>query len=292
MKRIIALIMLLTLALAGCAQSQEPDTDKSKRAMLVVSFGTSYADTREVTIEATEKAFVEAYPDYDVRRAFTAQIIIDVLEERDGIEVDNITEALERLKSEKYSEVIIQPTLVMNGAEYEEIMAAVDEYEEAFDKLVVGNALLTSHEDYERVIEAVKPQIGEVAEDEAVIFMGHGTHHYADATYAALDMRFKNGGMDNVYMATVEGYPLLEDVLPQLEAKGIKKITLMPFMLVAGDHANNDMAGDEEDSWKIMLKKEGYAVDTYLHGLGELKEVQELFVEHAEAAMHGEEHAE
>ncbi len=290
MKRILALIMLVTLVLAGC--SQAPQTDKSKRAMLVVSFGTSYTDTRELTIEATEAAFKEAYPDYDVRRAFTAQIIIDKLEERDGLDIDNVSEALEKLKSEKYSEVIIQPTLVMNGAEYEEIMTAVEEYEDAFDKLVVGNALLTSHDDYERVIEAVKPQIGELAEDEAVIFMGHGTHHYADATYSALDLRFKNGGMDNVYMGTVEGYPLLEDILPHLEAKGINKITLMPFMLVAGDHASNDMAGDEDDSWKVQLKKEGYAVETYLHGLGELKEVQELFVEHAETAMHGEEHAE
>lgn len=290
MKRIIALVLLTALVLAGCASG--PNTDKSKRAMLVVSFGTSYADTREMTIEATENAFAQAYPDYDIRRAFTSQTIIDILEERDLIEIDNIVEALDRLKSEKYSEVIIQPTLVMNGEEYEEIMTAVAEYEEYFDKLVVGDALLTSHEDYERVIEAVKPQIGELAADEAVIFMGHGTHHYADATYSAMDLRFKNMGMTNVFMATVEGYPTLEDVMPHLEAQGIKKIKLMPFMLVAGDHAENDMAGDEDDSWKVQLKKQGYAVEPYMHGLGELKEIQQLFVEHAEAAMLTEEHAE
>ena len=291
MKKLMALILLVTLALAGCAQAA-PDTDKSKRAILVVSFGTSYSDTRELTIEATEEAFVKAYPDYDIFRAFTAQIIIDKLEERDGIEVDNMQEALERLRGQKYSEVIVQPTLIMNGAEYDEMVAAVEEYEEDFDKIVVGDALLTSHEDYEIVMDALKAQIGDLAEDEAVVFMGHGTHHFADAAYSAMDLRFKNAGMDNVFVGTVEGYPLFEDVTPRLEEKGINKVRLMPFMLVAGDHASNDMAGDEDDSWKVMLKQQGYAVETYMHGLGELKEIQDLFVAHAEAAMHGEEHAE
>jgi len=290
MKRFLSILLLVTLVLAGC--SSAPDTDKSKRAILVTSFGTSYSDTRELTIEATEAAFVEAYPDYDVLRAFTAQIVIDILEERDGIEVDNIEEALERLKKEKYSEVIVQPTLVMNGAEYDDVVAAVAEYEEYFDKIVVGDALLSSHDDYEIVVEALKAQIGDLADDEAVMFMGHGTHHFADAAYSAMDLRFKNEGLDNVYMATVEGYPLFEDVTPILESKGINKVTLMPFMLVAGDHASNDMAGDEDDSWKIQLKKQGYAVETYMHGLGELKEIQDLFVAHAEAAMNEEEHAE
>jgi len=290
MKRFMAMILLVTLVLAGCASG--PNTDKSKRAILVVSFGTSYSDTRELTIEATEQAFVEAYPDYDIRRAFTAQIVIDVLAERDGIEVDNIQEAMDKLKKEKYSEVIVQPTLVMNGAEYDEMAAVVEQFEEDFDKLVIGNALLTSHADYEIVIEALKAQIGELAADEAVMFMGHGTHHFADAAYSAMDLRLKNEGFDNVYMATVEGYPLFEEVAPKLEAKGINKVTLMPFMLVAGDHASNDMAGDEDDSWKVQLKKMGFAVDTYMHGLGELKEVQDLFVAHAEEAMNGEGHAE
>lgn len=291
MKKIIALILLVTLALAGCAQAA-PDTDKSKRAILVTSFGTSYHDTRELTIDATEKAFAEAYPDYDIHRAFTSQIIIDILEERDGMEIDNIEEALERLKKEKYSEVIVQPTLVMNGAEFDDVVAAVAEYEEYFDKIVVGDALLTSHDDYQIVIDSLKAQIGDLAEDEAVIFMGHGSHHFADAAYSAMDLRLKNEGYDNVYMGTVEGYPLFEDITPHLEAKGINKVTLMPFMLVAGDHASNDMAGDEDDSWKVMLKQQGYAVETYMHGLGELKEIQDLFIAHAEAAMHGEEHAE
>ncbi len=290
MKKILSLILLVAVVLAGCASG--PNTDKSKRAILVVSFGTSYSDTRELTIEATEAAFVEAYPDYDVRRAFTAQIIIDILEERDGIEIDNIEEALARLKKEKYSEVIVQPTLVMNGAEYDEVLAAVEVFEEDFDKIVVGNALLSSHDDYEIVVEALKAQIGELADDEAIMFMGHGTHHHADAAYSAMDLRFKNAGLDNVHMATVEGYPLFEDVTPKLEAKGINKVTLMPFMLVSGDHASNDMAGDEDDSWKVQLKKQGYAVETYMHGLGELKEIQDLFVAHAKAAMNGEAHAE
>ena len=289
MRKLLSLIMLVTIVLAGCAQAG-PDTDKSKRAILVVSFGTSYHDTREVTIDATEAAFAQAYPDYDIHRAFTSQIIIDVLEERDGMEIDNMQEALERLKSEKYSEVVVQPTLVMNGAEYDEMVAAVHEYEEEFDKIVVGKALLTSHHDYEVVLDALKTQIGELADDEAVIYMGHGTHHFADAAYGAMDLRLKNAGLKNVHMGTVEGYPLFEDITPHLEANGINKVTLIPFMLVAGDHASNDMAGDEDDAWKVMLKQQGYAVETHMQGLGELKAIQQLFIEHAEAAMHGEEH--
>ncbi len=289
MKKLIGLILLVTLALAGCA-SATPDTDKSKRAILVTSFGTSYSDTREVTIDATEKAFAQAYPDYDIHRAFTSQIIIDILEERDGMEIDNIEEALERLKNEKYSEVIVQPTLVMNGAEYDDVVAAVAEYEEAFDKIVVGKAMLTSHDDYQVVVDALKAQVGNLADDEAVIYMGHGTHHFADAAYGAMDLRLKNAGLKNVHMGTVEGYPLFEDITPHLEANGINKVTLIPFMLVAGDHASNDMAGDEDDAWKVMLKQEGYAVETLMQGLGELEEIQKLFIEHAEAAMHGEEH--
>lgn len=290
MKKILIAVLALVLVLAGC--SAGPDTDKSKRAILVVSFGTSYADTREMTIEATEAAFEEAYPDYDIRRAFTSQIIIDILEERDGMEIDTIEEALERLKKEKYSEVVVQPTLVMNGAEYDDVAAAVSEYEEYFDRIVLGNALLSSHEDYEIVMEALEPITSKLADDEAVIFMGHGSHHFADSAYAAMDLRFKNAGYKNVHMATVEGYPLFEDVLPHLEAAGINKVTLVPFMLVAGDHASNDMAGDEDDSWKVLLKKNGYAVETHMHGLGELEEVQSLFLAHAEAAMVDETQAE
>ena len=289
MKKLIAVLLLVVLALAGCAGAA-PDTDKSKKAILVVSFGTSYADTREATIDATEAAFAKAYPDYDIKRAFTSQIIIDILEERDGMEIDNMQEALDRLKSEKYSEVVVQPTLVMNGAEYDEMIAAVHEVEESFDKIVVGKALLTSHNDYEVVLEALKGQIGELADDEAVIYMGHGTHHFADAAYGAMDVRFKNAGLKNVHMGTVEGYPLFEDITPHLEANGINKVTLIPFMLVAGDHASNDMAGDEDDAWKVMLKQQGYAVETHMQGLGELEAIQQLFIEHAEAAMHGEEH--
>ncbi len=285
MKKLLALGLILVLVmgvLSGCAGGQK---DPNKRALLVVSFGTSYTDTREVTIEATEKALAEAYPDYDVRRAFTAQTIIDIMEERDGIEVDNPTEAFEKLKKEGYSEVIVQSLHIMNGAEYDDLVEVAKEYEEAFDKMVMGAPMLTHVEDYHTVVEALKPQIGELKENEAVVFMGHGTHHEANAVYAAMEYVFKDSGMDNVFVGTVEGYPMIDSVLRRLEENEIEKVTLMPFMIVAGDHAENDMGGDEDESWKTVLKKEGYVVDVYMHGLGEAPGIQQLYIDHAKAAM-------
>ncbi|CAH2212031.1 sirohydrochlorin cobaltochelatase [Tepidibacter aestuarii] len=282
-------MMLLGGVLAGCSsaagtEEKEVEKDPNKKAVLVVSFGTSYADTRKVTIEACEEKIDKAFPDYEMRRAFTSNIIIKKLKERDGIEVDDPTQALDKLKEEGFSEVVVQSLHVMNGAEYDDLAEVVNQYKDDFDKIKMGSPLLTSVQDYKDLAEALKTQIGELKDNEAIVFMGHGTHHYANATYACLDYVLEDMGI-NAYVGTVEGYPELDNVINKLNKNNIEKVTLMPLMLVAGDHANNDMAGDEEDSWKSILKKEGFVVETYLHGLGENEKVQDMYVNHAKKAM-------
>ncbi|GAA0180375.1 hypothetical protein SH2C18_30810 [Clostridium sediminicola] len=284
------LVFILSFALmTGCAQ--KASTDPAKKAILVVSFGTSYADTRELSIEATENRFKEEFPDYDIVRAFTAQIIIDVLKDRDNIEVFNVDEALNDLKDKKYSSVIIQPLHVMNGAEYDELVEGTKKFveEKAFDELKISKPLLTSVEDYKETVASLESQLPELQDNEAVVFMGHGTHHFANSTYAAMEYTLQDLGHKNVFVGTVEGYPGLDEVLSRLKENNIEKVTLMPFMLVAGDHANNDMGGDEDDSWKTVLKKAGYEVDVYMHGLGEVKGVQDIYLKHAHETIEGQE---
>lgn len=292
MKRALSLgliTLLLIGLLAGCTQQvQAPSGDPNKKAMLVVSFGTSYSDTRELTIDAINQRFVDAFPEYDVVEAYTSQIIIDILKDRDKLEVYNVKEAMDHLKAEGYGEVIVQPTHVMNGAEYDDVVAEVLNYEEDMN-VKIGHAILSSIEDYERVIEALVKHMPERGEKEAVVLMGHGTHHFANAAYAALDYMLEEKGVNNVFVGTVEGYPTFDDVVKKLEENEIDKVTLMPFMIVSGDHAQNDMDGDEDDSWKTMLKKDGYIVESKLMGLGEMTEIQDLIIEHAENAILGEE---
>ncbi len=212
------------------------------------------------------------------------------MNDRDQIEVYNVTEAMEHLKSEGYSEVVVQPTLVMNGAEYDDVVREVTAFEEDFTSIKIGQAMLSSVADFEVVIDALAAHMPERSDTEAVVLMGHGTHHHANAVYSALDYTLEEKGEMNTYVGTVEGYPEFEHVVKKLEKNEIEKVTLMPFMIVSGDHAENDMAGDEDDSWKTMLKKDGYIVETKMMGLGEMPQLQELFIEHAHTAINGEEH--
>lgn len=287
-KSIILILVVLLISSLGIGCTKKTSTDPNKRAILVVSFGTSYSDTRELTIEATEKRFEDEFADYDIVRAFTSQTIIDILSDRDNIEVYNVKEALEHLKKEKYSEVIIQPLHVMNGAEYDELVEATVDYVEYFDTFKIGKALLSSSDDFINTVKSLETQLPILEENEAVVFMGHGTHHHANAVYSAMEYYFHDLGNKNVFMGTVEGYPELDQVINRLEENNIEKVTLMPFMLVSGDHAENDMAGDEDDSWKTVLKKKGYEVEVYLHGLGENKGIQDIYIQHAHEAISGE----
>lgn len=271
-------------------QTEETTTEEKvaadKPVILVVSFGTSYNDSRDITIGAVEEAIAKTNPDYEVRRAFTSQIIIDKLKDRDNLEIDNVEEALDRLVADGVKELIVQPTHVMSGYEYDDLYNAVAEYAGNFDKVVMGAPLLTSDEDYDKVIKALVNATKEYqADDTAVVFMGHGTEHNANETYAKLQEKITAAGYNNYYIGTVEATPTLEDVIKSLKAGGYQKVVLEPLMIVAGDHANNDMAGDEEDSWKTILTGEGYDVECVLRGLGELEGIQAVYVEHVQAAI-------
>ena len=240
-----------------------------EKELLVASFGTSFNDNRRLTIGAIENAMEKAFPDYSVRRGFTAQIIIDHVERRDGIHIDNMDEALERAINNGVKTLVVQPTHLMNGLEYEELTGQLAEYADSFEQIAVGEPLLTSYDEGET----------------AICFMGHGTEAASNEVYGKMQDLLKANGYDNYYVGTVEAEPSLEDVLTAVQAGDYKKVVLEPLMIVAGDHANNDMAGDEEGSWKTEFKNAGYEVTCILRGLGELPEIQQILVEHAQKAI-------
>lgn len=264
----------------------------NETALLVVSFGTSYRETREKTIDRIEKELGEAFPDTDVRRAFTSGMIIKRLKERDRIYVNNVEEALHEIAADGYRKVMIQPTHIINGLEYEKMMRMIEPFRDVFDAVTVGSPLLTSSEDYSVAVEACAEAFGIEKGGSPFIFMGHGSDHHADAAYAALDYRFRAMGYTNVAVATVEGYPAFEDVADNAAAMAAEhgnRIALAPFMIVAGDHALNDMAGDDEDSWKSILESKGLEVDCILRGIGEFPQIRRIFAEHLkDAAEHQE----
>lgn len=299
MKRIVPLLLVSCCAfgITGCssntasdnqtaAQSQSEEKTSVKPVILAVSFGTSYNDSREVTIGAVEKALADANPDYEVRRAFTSQIVIDILKERDNIQTDNVTEAMERLVADNVKDVVIQPTHVMTGYEYDDVIEEVNKYADKFDSMKISSPLLVSDTDYDALIKSITSETAEYnKEGTAIVFMGHGTEHASNATYAKLQDKLKDSGFDNYYIGTVEAEPSLDDVLELVKASDAKSVVLLPLMIVAGDHANNDMAGDEEDSWKTAFENEGFEVECVLKGLGQYSGVQQILVDHAAAAM-------
>ena len=310
MKKIIAILMTLTLMLAllaGCGstteETAEAETETTEAAeteettetaaetdpetaILVVSFGTSYNETRDATIGATEQAIQAAFPQYEVRRAFTSQIIIDKLAERDGLEIDNVTQALDRAAADGIKNLIVQPTHLMNGYEYTDLKDELATYEDTFDQIVIGEPLLTSDEDFEAVISAITTDTASYDDGQtAIVFMGHGTEADSNAVYAKLQEMITADGFDNYYIGTVEATPSLDDIVAALEGKDYTRVVLEPLMVVAGDHANNDMAGDEDDSWKSILTAEGYEVECILEGLGQKPAVQAVYVDHVKAAV-------
>lgn len=293
MKKGIVLILLVVLvvlsaALAGCSDSE---TDAAtggdgKSAILVVSFGTSYNDNRDLSIGGIEKALETAYPDYEIRRAFTSQIIIDILKERDEIEVDNVTAAMDRLVADGVKEVIVQPTHVMPGQEFHDIVKEVNNYRHQFDTFKFGNPILAHEEDYEELVSIITADTKAYDVDgTAIVFMGHGTHHLANACYAKVQEHLTAAGFDRYFVGTVEATPSLEDVMAAVKASGATKVVLQPLMIVAGDHASNDMAGDEEGSWKLEFQNAGFQVETVLRGLGEMEGIQQLMVKHVAATI-------
>lgn len=276
--------------------------------ILVVSFGTSFNNSRAADIKGIEDALQAAYPDWSVRRAFTAQIIINHVQARDGEKIDNVNQALDRAVNNGVKNLIVQPTHLMHGAEYDELIGELDNYRDQFESVQVAEPLLGEVGADATVINADKKAVAEILTAEAVktagydsldaakedgtafVFMGHGTSHTAKVSYSQMQTQMKELGYDNVFIGTVEGEPeetACEAVIDAVAEAGYTKVILRPLMVVAGDHANNDMAGGDEDSWLSMFKASGKfdSVDTQIAGLGEIEGIQQIYVEHTADAM-------
>ena len=276
--------------------------------ILVVSFGTSFNNSRVADIKGIEDALQAAYPDWSVRRAFTAQIIINHVQARDGEKIDNVNQALDRAVNNGVKNLIVQPTHLMHGAEYDELIGELDNYKDQFESVQVAEPLLGEVGADATVINADKKAVAEILTAEAVktagydsldaakedgaafVFMGHGTSHTAKVSYSQMQTQMQELGYDNVFIGTVEGEPeetACEAVIDAAAEGGYTKVILRPLMVVAGDHANNDMAGGDEDSWLSMFKASGKfdSVDTQIAGLGEIEGIQQIYVEHTADAM-------
>ncbi|MGN8848506.1 sirohydrochlorin cobaltochelatase [Bariatricus sp. HCP28S3_C2] len=276
--------------------------------LLAVSFGTSYNDSRVEDIKGIEDALQEAYPDWSVRRAFTSQIIINHIQARDGECIDNMDQALERAVKNNVKNLIVQPTHLMHGAEYDELVKAVERYQDKFESVKFSEPLLGEvgsdasaiNSDKEAVAKAVTAQAVETAgydsldaakeDGTAFVFMGHGTSHTAKVSYSQMQTQMQVLGYDNVFIGTVEGEPeetSCEAIIEAVKNAGYKKVILRPLMVVAGDHANNDMAGEDEDSWKSLFENSGFfeQVDVQIAGLGGIEAIQQIYVDHTAAVI-------
>lgn len=294
----------------GDASKDDPRNgdEIGENELLVVSFGTSFNDSRVADIKSIEDALQEAYPDWSVRRAFTAQIIINHVQARDGEKIDNVQQALDRAVENGVKNLVIQPTHLMYGAEYDELAETVESYQDKFESVQIAAPLLGDvgtdatviNEDKKAVAEAVTAEAVKAAGyqtlDEAkadgiaFVFLGHGTSHTAKVSYSQMQAQMEALGYDNVFIGTVEGEPeetACEAVMERVKEAGYTRVILRPLMVVAGDHANNDMAGDDADSWKSMFNASGAfeSVDTQIAGLGQIPAIQELYVAHTGAVI-------
>lgn len=251
------------------------------KVILVVSFGTSYNNNRDLTIGAIENDIKEHFQDYEIRRAFTSQMIINKLKKRDNLEIDNVKDALERAVNDGVKELIVQPTHIMDGTEYHyKIKDYLEDYKDKFDTLVLGEPLVKYDEDYEDLIKCITA--AEYDDDTAVCFMGHGTPADSNKVYTTLQDKLTSENYKNYYIGTVEAKPDFDDVLAMIKKGNYKKIVLKPLMVVAGDHAQNDMAGDDEDSWKSMFESNGYEVECIVEGLAQSKDIRNMYIKHLE----------
>ena len=294
----------------GDASKDDPlNSDEiGENELLVVSFGTSFNDSRVEDIGGIEKALIEANPDWSVRRAFTAQIIINHVQARDGEKIDNVDQALDRVVANGVKNLVVQPTHLMHGAEYDELVEALDNYKDKFETVTVAEPLLGEvgsdasvvNDDKAKVAEAITAEAVKTAgfdsldaakeDGTAFVFMGHGTSHTAKVSYSQMATQMSELGYENVFIGTVEGEPeetACEAVIEAVKEAGYTKVVLRPLMVVAGDHANNDMAGDDEDSWKSMFNASGAfeSVDCQIAGLGGIEAIQQIYVDHTKAAM-------
>ena len=296
----------------GDASKDDPrnQDEIGENELLVVSFGTSFNDSRAEDVKGIEDALAEAYPDWSVRRAFTAQIIINHVEARDDEVIDNMQQALDRAVENGVKNLVVQPTHLMHGAEYDEMTEAINGYKDKFESVAIAEPMLGEVGDDATVINDDKKAVAQAITDTACkeagfdsmdaaaeagtafVFMGHGTSHTANVTYDQMQTQMENLGLKNAFIGTVEGKPedtACDKVIEKVKEAGYKNVVLRPLMVVAGDHANNDMAGDDEDSWKSQFEASGAfdKIDTQIAGLGEISAIQDLYVAHTKAAMDG-----
>ena len=294
----------------GDASKDDPrnQDEIGENELLVVSFGTSFNDSRAQDIKGIEDKLQEAYPDWSVRRAFTAQIIINHVEARDDEVIDNMDQALDRAVANGVKNLVVQPTHLMHGAEYDEMTEAIDGYKDKFESVAIAEPMLGEVGDDATVINDDKKAVAQAITDEACkiagydsmeaaaedgtafVFMGHGTSHTANVTYDQMQTQMGDLGFTNAFIGTVEGEPedtACEEVIAKVKDAGFKKVVLRPLMVVAGDHANNDMAGDDEDSWKSQFEASGAfdSVDCQIEGLGRVAAVEDLYVAHTKDAI-------
>ncbi|MBR1629521.1 MAG: sirohydrochlorin cobaltochelatase [Lachnospiraceae bacterium] len=283
---------------ANDSDEEEPDTGDAaldnprngdgigEKELLVASFGTSYNDSRRLTIGAIEQEMEESEPDFDVRRAFTSQMIIDHVKDRDGVEIDNVTEALDRAVDNGVKSLVVMPTHLMDGLEYHDLIRELGGYVDSFEGVAVGAPLLSKDEDYTRVAEALADATSSFTDGKtAICFMGHGTEAASNGVYERMQQEMESLGHKDIFIGTVEATPTLEDVLNKVKEGDYTKVVLRPMMVVAGDHANNDMAGDDDDSWKSVFESEGYEVECVLEGIAQIPAIRELYADHAKAAI-------
>ena len=257
-----------------------------EKELLVVSFGTSFNDSRRLTIGGIERALQIAFPDWSVRRAFTSQIIIDHVKSRDGEVIDNVSEALDRAVENGVKTLVVQPTHLMHGYEYTDLVNELAEYADAFESITVGEPLVNSAEDFALTAAVLADSTASYNDGKtAIVYMGHGTEAESNEIYAKMQQLMTDAGYENYFIGTVEAEPSVEDVLALVQAGSYERVVLRPMMIVAGDHANNDMAGAEEDSWKSVFEAAGYEVECVLQGLGQSSVVQQMFVQHTAEAM-------
>ena len=294
----------------GDASKDDPrnQDEIGENELLVVSFGTSFNDSRAEDIKGIEDALAEAFPDWSVRRAFTAQIIINHVQARDDEQIDNMQQALDRAVANGVKNLVVQPTHLMHGAEYDEMVEAIDAYKDKFESVAIAEPMLGEVGDDATVINDDKAAVAQAITDEAVkeagydsmeaaaedgtafVFMGHGTSHTANVTYDQMQTQMEKLGFTNAFIGTVEGEPedtACDEVINKVKDAGFKKVILRPLMVVAGDHANNDMAGDDDDSWKSMFEASGDfdEIDCQIEGLGRIDAVEQLYVAHTQAAI-------
>ncbi len=255
-----------------------------KKALLVISFGTSYHETCEKNIVACERDLAASCPDRTLFRAFTSGMIIRKLKQRDNLHIDTPLQALQKLAEQGYQDVAIQSLHIINGDEYEKIVREVQSVRHLFKRMVIGAPLLSSHDDYMHLMQALARQMPALADGEKVVFMGHGASHHAFAAYACLDHMMAAHRFP-ARVGAVESYPEIDVVIDGLRREGISAVHLMPLMLVAGDHAINDMASDDEESWKTQFEHVGIAATPWLQGLGENSDIRAMFVAHLHQAL-------